>query len=234
MSTAERAEILHNTVELYPLPAVWRDIEDKIDEAEGYEDQAFQEELDRIFGPDNTQGAEQIDNLLRWMMDLEQSAENEEALAEPFLEEARRHQRRASSLKGRVAWIRRRLAYIVKAHGGRFSGIRKVSVRPGNPRVVVAGYCKNQAHAPELDPEEAIGESQGPHWEREDCMGFSPAVGISGDYLKITVEVKRQEIAKAHRALKEQGRDVDMRRDEMRALLSLTRMQPGELTAFIR
>lgn len=231
----EPAVVHHDTFELYPLPPLWRNVEEKIDEAEdaGMAPEAFQEELDRIFGPDNNVGSEQIDGLLRWMIDTEQAAENEAALAEPFEEEARRHIARAHSLKGRVEWIRRRLAWIVKANGGRFSGIRRVSVNASRPSAIVAGYCSNPAHQADLPPEE-IAEEIPLHWERDGCVGFRPANTIPSEFIRVEVSINRVEIAKAHRALKEQGDEVDMDSATIKRLLSFTRMESKGLSVTIR
>lgn len=179
------------TRELFPLPPViqkiednvWSAIEDATDEngvvSGPTEQEVIQEELDRLFGPDNSEGSEYLAGLVLWIRNMEQASANEAALARPFEEEMQRHRRRSRSLENRAKWVRERLAHLVAQRGGRFdAGMHKVHVREV-PSAQVIGSCK-------VHPVE--------HFEGPQCQGFEVTDQLPVDFARVKVEPRLAEL----------------------------------------
>jgi len=187
--------VIAETRELFPLPPVFQTVENNLwewlDSQEPGEqgevivvdDSAIlQEELDRIFGPDNSEGSEHMAGLILWIRNMEQAAANEAALAAPFEAEAQRHRKRAKSLENRAQWVRDRLALLVEQRGGRFdAGLHKVHVRE-TPSAQVAGTCKN--HGDVL------------HYQDSKCSAFEVTDQLPATFARVKVEPRLAELRK--------------------------------------
>lgn len=169
-----------STLELHPLPDPLAIISTALDEAEEEETQErVSEELDRIFGPDSSEGAEFISGLVLWIKNTEQAATVSGSLAAPHEEEAKRHRRRQQALERRAGWLRERLVLLLSGRGGRFSdGLHKIHTR-ATAKVSILGTCTKHEDV---------------HYETDRCGTFTPDDSVPLQFVRIKYEPKKDDI----------------------------------------
>jgi hypothetical protein len=210
-------EIDIRTAEVFPMKGPIALAALHLEQVEEREDQGgysvseaqVQEELDRIFGPDNARGAEYISQLVLWMRNTEEAAEIQGALAKPHQEEADRHIQRSKALGRRVEWLRGRLAILVAGQGGRFSdGIHKVHTRT-HAKAQLLGVCSRH---------------EGEHHEHETCGStFKPADDLPAAFARLKIEPDRKAITDELLRLEGEGKAMPRWAQLVRKIVAVVR-----------
>lgn len=188
--------LVHETAELYPLDGALAMVANAVEELEeGADLEGFLDhQLRGLFSAEGELSpAEELmaTQLVRWIKNNEQAASNEKALAEPHLREAEGHLARAKAIQRTSEWLRSRLVGILDRAGGRATlGEHRAFLRTAS-RIAVVGYCKSPVEGHQVR-----------HFDDDHCVSFRPdEQGIPPEYLRVTVEARKQEIAGHLRAL---------------------------------
>lgn len=182
---------------LFPNP-MFEGIDEGLDELdEDKEGEYLDAELDRIFGADTVPQASYLTNLIHWIRNTKQSAENLKALAQPYLEEYERRRRRFKAKENRVERMRAYLALLVeRLPEKKFSDVEhRVSIRYPE-HVIAVGTC---LYEPAEGDDEHHARNYDHHLECPACVRFIPAA--PAEFCRVTIEL---EARKALAYLKEE------------------------------
>jgi hypothetical protein len=180
----------HRTVQLFPIEGPFGKLAEAADELEL--DEMAEYVGKRLDDLDLTSVDEQLRlaPLIRWIKNLEQAAENETALAEPFMARAMRHKDRSEAYGKTAEVLRAQLARAVDAlPGHRFRDDEFHVFLQRRSRVVFMGTCR--AHS-------------GDHFETPGCVDHEPSrTEVPSEFLRISVEPARKKAQEHLKSLSE-------------------------------